>query len=140
MEKVIMKALNELIEKTGSTNPLILLQALGVDLVYTDGLPDWMEAWADGNMAPAGLAGFIFFNIALKAQPLLHLVAARELVKLLSGCYNDPAFFQSADKRQQVENLADGIAKELVSKMDHREKDPEIMTLKRPAAIPAVVK
>lgn len=135
MEKDLLIKLGSLIENTGSHNPITLLQSLGNDLIFTDGLPDGMEAWADGNITPIGLAGFIFFNIALKTKPVLYMIAAKELMKLLTGCYNDPRFFQSLEYRKQVETIVDKIAKKLVSEMEPVKSEPSFDVLSCPSYI-----
>lgn len=126
-EEMILK-LQGFAEKAGSTHPLILLQILGFDLIFSDRL-DWLDVWVDDSLAPIGLAGVIFFNATLKAQPLIYTIAARELVKLLAGYYDDPSFFNRNDNHRTIDKLATEVAEDFVARMDSNENDPTIRML-----------
>lgn len=121
-EEIVLK-LHALAQKVGSSDPLVLLQALGFDLIFSDMLPDWMDIWVDDSIAPAGFVGVMFISAALRAKPVIYNVAARELVKVLAGSYNDPSFFCNNDNHKKIDRMATDVAKTFVDSIDPKDLD-----------------
>lgn len=107
----IYKLANEL----QTLNPVVLLQQLGYELIFTDVVKAGIESWVEPDYLP----NVILFTADLEKSPLIYGAAARELVKVVHGVYDTDEYFTDRAARQRIDGDVNEIAQGLKEAWKH---------------------